>query len=79
MIVVATWPLLISLQRRLAGRRTVAIAIMMIAMLLVFVLPFWVVISTLADYSDEVGTVDQVAAARGDSGRLRHSSRAYPP
>ena len=55
MIVVATWPLLVSLQRRLGGRRGLAIVVMTIAMLLVFVLPFWVAISTLAEYSDEVG------------------------
>jgi predicted PurR-regulated permease PerM len=56
MIVVATWPLLLSLQRWLGGRRTLAIAVMTIAMMLVFVLPFWVALSTLADYSDQVGT-----------------------
>ncbi len=55
MVVVATWPLLVSLQRRLGGRRAPAIVVMIIVMLLVFVLPFWVAISTLAEYSDEVG------------------------
>ncbi len=55
MIVVATWPVLLLLQRRLGGHRTLAIVVMTIAMLLVFVLPFWVAISTLAEYSDEVG------------------------
>ena len=55
MIVVATWPLLLLLQRRLGGRRTLAIVVMTVAMLLVFVLPVWVAISTLAEYSDEVG------------------------
>jgi predicted PurR-regulated permease PerM len=56
MIVVATWPVLVSLQRWLGGRRMLAIVVMTIAMLLVFVLPFWVAISTLADYSGEVGS-----------------------
>ena len=56
MIVVATWPVLLLLQRRLGGRRAFAIVVMTIAMLLVFVLPFWVAISTLAEYSGEVGT-----------------------
>jgi len=55
MIVVATWPLLVSLQRWLGGRRAPAIVVMIVVMLLVFVLPFWVAISTLAEYSDEVG------------------------
>ena len=56
MIVVATWPLLLGLERGLRGRRSLAIFLMTLLMLLVFVLPFWVAISTLADYSDEVGT-----------------------
>jgi len=56
MIVVATWPVLLLLQRSLGGRRAFAIVVMTIAMLLVFVLPFWVAISTLAEYSGEVGT-----------------------
>src|SRR5258705_5875648 len=55
MVVVATWPLLVSVQRWLGGRRAPAIAVMILVMLLVFVLPFWVAISTLAEYSDEVG------------------------
>ena len=55
MIVVATWSPMLSLQRRLGGRRTPAIVVMTIAMLLVFVLPFWVAISTVAEYKDEVG------------------------
>jgi len=56
MIVVATWPVLLLLQRRLGGRRTPAILVMTVTMLLVFVLPFWVAISTLAEYSGQVGT-----------------------
>ena len=56
MVVVATWPALISLQRWLGGRRVLAIVAMMIMMLLVFVLPFWIAFSTLAEYSDQVGT-----------------------
>jgi predicted PurR-regulated permease PerM len=56
MIVVATWPVMLLLQRRLGGRRTLAIVVMTLAMLLVFVLPFWVAISTLAEYSGQVGT-----------------------
>jgi predicted PurR-regulated permease PerM len=55
MIVVATWPVMLLLQRRLGGRRTLAIVVMTIVMLLVFVLPFWVAISTLAEYSGQVG------------------------
>ncbi len=55
MIVVATWPVLVALQRRLGGRRALAIAVMTVAMLLVFVLPVGVAVITLMDYSGEVG------------------------
>ena len=55
MIVVATWSPMLSLQRRLGGRRTLAIAVLILGMLMVFVLPFWVAISTFAEYSDDVG------------------------
>jgi len=56
MIVVPTWPLLMMLQQRARLRRPLAIAVMTVAMLLVFVLPFWVGISTIAQYSEQVGT-----------------------
>src|SRR3974390_1916024 len=51
MIVVATWPLLLRLQTRLGGRRWIAVAVMTLAMILVFVLPFWIAIGTIADYA----------------------------
>ena len=54
MIVVATWPLLLRLQARLGGRRSIAVAVMTLAMILVFVLPFWIAIGTLADYAHNV-------------------------
>src|SRR4249920_2113173 len=44
MIVVATWPLLRSLEARVGGRRSIAVALMTLAMILVFVLPFWMAI-----------------------------------
>jgi predicted PurR-regulated permease PerM len=70
MIVVATWPVLVALQRRLGGKRVPAIALMTLAMLLVFVVPVWVAVSTLADYSDE-------AAALAKS--LQHAAIPLPP
>ena len=56
MVVVATWSPMLKLQRRLGGRRGLASAVLVTVMLLVFVLPFWVAISTVAEYSDEVST-----------------------
>ncbi len=54
MIVVATWPLLRRIEARLGGRRMIAVALMTLAMILVFVLPFWVAISTISEYAHAV-------------------------
>jgi predicted PurR-regulated permease PerM len=54
MIVVATWPLLLGLQARLGGRRSLATAVMTIALLLLFVVPFSLVIATIAGNADTI-------------------------
>ena len=54
MIVVATWPLLLWLQKRLWKRRWLAVTAMMIALVLVFVLPFWLAISAIVTNADEI-------------------------
>jgi predicted PurR-regulated permease PerM len=55
MIVVATWPLMLKVERALWRRRSLAVAVMTLAMLLVFVLPFWTAIGAIVDYSDQLG------------------------
>lgn len=54
MIVVATWPLLLTLERRLGGRRRLAAAAMTVALLLLFVLPFTAAIVTLVSNLDRL-------------------------
>ena len=44
MVVVATWPLLLWLQRRLWGKRWLATAVMTSALLLMFVVPLTVMV-----------------------------------
>jgi predicted PurR-regulated permease PerM len=51
-IAVATWPVLLRLQRLTGGRRSLAVAIMMFLVLLVFIVPFAVAISTLLEAAD---------------------------
>lgn len=46
-IVVATWPLMLACQRRLFGRRMLAVVVMTLALLLALVLPVTLAISTL--------------------------------
>jgi predicted PurR-regulated permease PerM len=64
MIVVTTWPLLLRVQRWLRGRRSLAVAAMSIAMLIVFVVPVAAAVLTLIEHVDDIGrwlaSLDQV-------------------
>lgn len=53
-IVVATWPLLLSLESRLQGRRWAAVTVMTSALLLVFFLPFSLAVLEIVSRSDEI-------------------------
>jgi predicted PurR-regulated permease PerM len=54
MIVVSTWPLLLAIQRRLWGKRALAVTVMTVALLLVFVAPFSAAIGTIVANVDEI-------------------------
>jgi predicted PurR-regulated permease PerM len=54
MIVVTTWPVMLRIEAALGRRRAPAVAVITLAMLLVFVLPFWTAVSTIVEYSDEM-------------------------
>lgn len=51
-IVIATWPILDKLQRLVGGRRSLAVAIMTLVVLLAFVIPFTFAILTVLDAAD---------------------------
>jgi predicted PurR-regulated permease PerM len=51
-IVIATWPALLALQRRLGGRRGLAAVVMTLALVLVFVLPLALGITVIATHLD---------------------------
>lgn len=53
-IVVATWPLLLSVQRRMGGRRWLANIVMMLGLVIVMVLPLYHTIATLAGRADDI-------------------------
>lgn len=64
LIVVSTWPLMLSVQQRLGGKRSLAVAVMTGAMLLVVILPLGFAVVTLASHSDDVtGKVQALAQA----------------
>ena len=65
MIVVATWPLMLWLQARLWRRRALAVAAMTLILLLVFVVPLTLAVSTIVQNSDEiVAAMKSVASFR---------------
>ncbi len=53
-IVVATWPIMLRLQSLLGGKRSLAVAGMTLALLLVFVVPFTLAILTIVDHADQI-------------------------
>jgi predicted PurR-regulated permease PerM len=53
-LVVATWPVMLRVQQRLWNRRALAVAVMTVALLLVFVVPFWLAITTIIDNFDRI-------------------------
>ena len=61
-LVVATWPLMLRAQRQLWHRRWLAVVVMTVALLLVFVAPFWLAIATISQNFDRiVGWVNAIA------------------
>jgi len=63
MIVVATWPAMRAVQARLWGRRSLAVAVMTLAMLVAIVVPVAVAIVALVEHADDI-----VAWARSVAG-----------
>lgn len=54
MIVVATWPLLLRAQAKLGNKRAPAVALMTGVLLLIFVIPFTLAVSTIADNAGQI-------------------------
>ena len=71
LLVVATWPVMLAVQRRLRGRRGLAVVVMTAALLLVVIIPVALVVTTL---------VDNAADLAGDCMPYRcQASPARPP
>lgn len=54
MIVVATWPIMLRVEGWLGGRRPLAVAIMTLALLLVFIIPFALAVGTIVSRADQI-------------------------
>ena len=65
MIVVATWPLLLALDKRFSNRRAWSVAVMTVGMLFLLVLPLWLAIDTIADHFDQLVNAGKSLAQNG--------------
>lgn len=54
MIVVSTWPMLKSLERKFGGRRGLAVTCMTLGMLLLLVIPLWLAIDTIVNHAEDI-------------------------
>jgi predicted PurR-regulated permease PerM len=57
MIVVSTWPMMRRAQRRLWGKRWLAVSAMMLGLLLTFILPLALAIGTIAERADDIAAL----------------------
>jgi predicted PurR-regulated permease PerM len=53
-LVVATWPIMLHVQMYLWRNRGLAVAVMTLATLIIFVLPFWLAIATITQHFDRI-------------------------
>ncbi|MFP3568042.1 AI-2E family transporter YdiK [Paraburkholderia sp. SIMBA_030] len=60
MIVVATWPVMIGIEKRVGGRRWIAVTVMLVGLLVVVVLPLYGAVSTIAEHGRDI--TDQTEA-----------------
>lgn len=64
-IVVATWPLLLSVQARVGGSRALATTIMVVIVAILVIVPFWVAINALLDASTNLIAIVRSYLANG--------------
>jgi len=53
-LVIATWPLMLRVQRYTGNRRGVAVSVMTLGLLLVLIVPLWLAISTIVVNADQI-------------------------
>ena len=56
LIVIATWPVLVKLQERLAGKRGLAVAMMTLVILLIVLIPLTLAVITITGHADDIVT-----------------------
>lgn len=58
-LVIATWPLMLQVQRRAGNRRGIAVFVMTLGLLLVLIVPLWLAISTIVANSEEIADLSR--------------------
>jgi predicted PurR-regulated permease PerM len=53
-LVIATWPLMIWVERRAGNRRGVAVLVMTLVLLSVLIVPFWLAVNMVVDNVDDI-------------------------
>jgi predicted PurR-regulated permease PerM len=53
-LVIATWPLMIWVESRVGNRRSMAVLVMTLVLLLVLIVPFWIAINMIVDNVDDI-------------------------
>jgi predicted PurR-regulated permease PerM len=62
-LVIATWPIMLRVQRQLWGRRWIAVIVMTLALLLVVIVPFWLAIGTIVANAGRIFALVETAAS----------------
>jgi len=65
MLVVATWPLLETVEKRLGGRRGAAVGVMTLGMVFLLVLPLWLAFDTISGHTGDVSALAKRLAETG--------------
>jgi predicted PurR-regulated permease PerM len=64
-LVLATWPMMLRVQRRLGNRRGLAVLVMTLALLLVLIVPLWLAISVIVANADQIADLARTVQTLG--------------
>jgi predicted PurR-regulated permease PerM len=64
-LVIATWPIMLTVQRALGGRRSLAVFAMTSSLLVLLIVPLWLAISTIAHNAGEISALVRRLYAEG--------------
>ena len=56
-LVIATWPLMLQVQRHTGNRRGIAVLVMTLALLMVLIVPCWLAVGTIVANTDEISNI----------------------